>query len=240
MAQKVFMALLLVALTAGGVFAQLPLSAGFGGFFGGDFGGGYEYSESYRGEVEKEGYKLPYFGGGAYAFLDAGFLELTLGIYAGKVRVKEYWYEEDDGEYEFGEYSSSYMSPSIVNLNIGLFGKYPIELGNKLTVFPLAGIDYALTLSAKDKDGNDFYDDYYPTRDGTPSDFSALWFKIGGGFDFALTEQIYLRFKALYGIRLASKIEKDLKEMYSDYDEGKVKTRLGHGIDIKLAIGFMF
>jgi hypothetical protein len=210
MAKKNLAVLIIAALTASGVFAQgFGLSAGLGGYFGSDFGGGYEAS----------GFKIemPYFGGGGFAFFDATYAELSVGVLAG------------GGSWKSG--GSEDFKVSLMNLDIALLGKFPIAVGSSLTVFPLLGADYQVTLSLKDKDGEELEKE---GGDKMAGDFSALWFKLGGGLDYAITSNLYLRFEALYGIRLANKFETDTK------DDNDVDILLGHGLTAKLAVGFKF
>jgi opacity protein-like surface antigen len=205
MAKKNLAVLIIAALTASGVFAQgFGLSAGLGGYVGGDFGGG--------SEIDGEKGDTPYFGGGGFAFFDATYAELSAGVLVGG-----------------GKWSSAY-TVSIMNLNISVLGKYPIAIGEKLSVFPLLGIDYQAALSLKDEDGEDATD--------KTEEFSALWFKLGGGLDYAITGNLYLRFEALYGIRLENEAEKNAKKDYGDVLD--VKTLLGHGLTAKIAVGFKF
>jgi hypothetical protein len=211
MARKNLAVLIIAALTASGVFAQgIGLSAGIGGYVGGDFGGGVE--------AGGEKIKTPYFGGGGFAFFDATYAELSVGVLGG------------GGTWEFGPLGGD-VDMSIMNMDIALLGKFPIAIGSSLTVFPLLGADYQVTVSLKNEDGDDWkgFD-----GDGGPGDFSALWFKFGGGLDYAITGNLYLRFEALYGIRLANKFETDMKDEY-DAD-----VLLGHGLTAKLAVGFKF
>ena len=109
---------------------------------------------------------------------------------------------------------------SYTGLDISLLGKYPFTLTKQFTLFPLLGIDYRQILSVKYKlTGNKL---------NNPGDFSALWFKFGAGADYAFTDHIFARLGVLYGIRLANKREKNRD------------TRLGHGLDVKLAVGYRF
>jgi hypothetical protein len=207
MAKRSLMVLVLAALVAaGGVFAQnIALSAGGGGLIGGDFGGG----------VEASGTKIetPYFGGGGFAFFDATYAELSLAISGNGGKFKT----SGSGDVDF----------SLVNLNIGLLGKYPFAINDTLSFFPLLGIDYQVTLSAKQ--GDNEVDE--------PGDFSALWIKFGGGVDYSITESLYLRLDALYGIRLANKFENDMKDNIPGAD---VKPLLGHGLTVKVGVGYKF
>jgi hypothetical protein len=201
MAKKNLAVLIIAALTASGVFAQgIGLSAGVGGYFGSDFGGGYE--------IDGEKSDTPYFGGGGFAFFDAKYAELSVGVLGGG-----------------GKWSSEYTM-SVMNMDLALLGKFPIAVGSSLTVFPLLGVDYQVALSIKDEDGEAL---------DKPGDYSALWFKLGGGLDYAITSKLYLRFDALYGIRLENEAERNAKK---DFDD--VKALLGHGLTAKLAVGYKF
>ncbi|MDR3325143.1 MAG: porin family protein [Spirochaetaceae bacterium] len=216
--KKCISVLALATIVAGGVFAQEQetttpaekkaglFSAGVGGYITSDFGGG---TKSDDGELVV---KMPYFGGGGFLFLDATYAELSFGFVGagGKVTV------------EMGGVSGDGQDFSLTGLDIGLLGKYPIALGSSLTVFPIFGINYRVIVAAK-VDG-----EAYDPAD----DFSAFWFKFGGGLDYAIANNIYLRGDLLYGIRLANKVENDMVEGSDD------KTRLGHGLDVKLAVGY--
>jgi hypothetical protein len=219
--KKLMLLLVLAALAAGGAFAlpEFTLSAGVGGYFTSDFGGGVE--ASYGGQTGSM--KTPYFGGGGFAFFDATYAELSLGFFGGSGKMKS---EEPD--------SSSEYDLSITGLDIGLLGKYPFAVSEKLSVFPLLGITYRVVLSVKDEDGNKI-DDSGMADSG---DFSALWFKLGGGLDFSFTDQIYLRGEALYGLRLANKFENDMVDSIPSAADSK--TLLGHGLEVKVAVGYRF
>jgi opacity protein-like surface antigen len=232
MAKKSLAVLAVAVLAAGGVFAQTAfgISAGAGGLFISDFGGGLDVSGNMGGQPISMKMESPNFGGGGYIFVDARYAELTVAVYGGSGTSKTTQTDRPDSESDM----------TSMNLNIGLLGKYPIAVNSKLTLFPLLGIDYAVCLSAKGEDGNDLEGLTGEVVDS--GDFSALWFKFGGGLDFALTQNLYLRFEALYGIRLANTYEKDMKDMVEDSlgTDVEVKTLLGHGLTAKLAVGYRF
>jgi hypothetical protein len=244
MAKKGLFVLALAVLSVGGVFAQIPfaMSVGFGGFIGGDFGGGLDVDNDFTVlQSTKTTVDTPYFGGGGYAFFDAKYAELTLGMYggSGKLRLKQ--------EAKTGPAFSIQQEAdiSIVNFNIGLSLKYPFGITKNFSAYPLAGIDYHIALSVKDGDGNE-----YTNPEGTeaPGDFSALCFNFGGGADYVLTEKMYLCFEALYSIRLPTRFEEDLKKYFKEVinsvpaGEGTQATllRAGHGLMARLALGFKF
>jgi hypothetical protein len=224
MRKKGLLVLVLAAFAAAGAFAlpEFKLSAGAGGYITGDFGGGAEGS----GGGQTASYKTPYFGGGGFAFFDATFAELSLGIFGGGGTSK----------YEEPGYSEEY-DISVTGLDIGLVGKYPFAINDKLTVFPLLGITYRVILSAKDEDGYQ-----YENSDGdeAPGDLSALWFKLGGGIDYSFTDHVYLRGGISYGLRIANKAEKDMVDMFELMGADDTKTLLGHGLEVKVAVGYRF
>jgi opacity protein-like surface antigen len=216
---KGFLVLILAAVAAAGAFAQpkLEFSAGLGGFFTSDFGGGYDCFHPSNYHVKGI---TPYAGGGGFAFFDATFVELSLGFFAARGVENEY--------HDSHIFSSEKMS--YTGLDIGLLGKYPFALGERFTLFPLLGFAYRHFTLAK-RDG---------TRINTPGDFSAFWFKFGGGVDYAVTGTIYVRLGVVYGIRLANEREKGELDYYKNSGFPTTETSLGHGPDIKLAIGYKY
>ncbi|MDR0476297.1 MAG: porin family protein [Treponema sp.] len=245
MVKKCLFVLALAVLSVGVAFAQMPfaLSAGFGGFIGGDFGGGIDIDNDYTVlQSTKTAIDTPYFGGGGYAFFDAKYAELTLGIYGGrgKLRMKQ--------EAKTGPAFSIQQEAdiSIVNFNIGLSLKYPFGITKNFSAYPLAGIDYHIALLVKDGDGNEYTNPEGKERSG---DFSALCFNFGGGADYLLTDKMYLRFEALYSIRLLTRFENDLYKYFGEVissvpgpDDGSMSYQLhyGHGLMARLALGFKF
>ena len=156
--------------------------------------------------------KFPYAGGGGFAFFDATFAELSLGFFAagGDIKIS----------------NNTDWDISYKGLDISLLGKYPFALTEQFTLFPLLGIAYRAFTSVKHDQGN---------VSKTAGDLSALWFKLGAGADYAFTDHIFARLGVVYGIRLANKWEKD----WASQSLGK-ETKLGHGLDVKLAVGYRF
>jgi len=218
-----------LALGAVSAVSALDLSVGGGGFFASDFGGGVEYNVSVAGAGEVTSTtKTPYYGGGLNLFFDLAFAEVSIGYFMG------------GGEWEtevkstiVGQGSQSQSDKfdfSASSINLGLLGKYPIALSDAMTVFPAVGIDYLMCISAK-LNGND---------EEEPGDLSALAIKFGAGLDFGLSDKLFLRSELLYGIRLASTFENDLGDLLKAAFQGlgTSETRLGHGLTVKVGIGF--
>lgn len=225
MKKKTALLLAMAVLAAGSLAAQM--SFGAGGYVDGDFGGGYKVSISNMGYSTEAEVKLPYFGGGGYVFFDLMFAELSFGVFAGGGTMSML-NETTGSPTASGEADLSYN-----NINFGLLGKYPLPLSEALSVFPLLGIDCLISTSVKEKSSSEEYSD--------SGDFSSFWFKLGGGVDFAVARNIFVRLEALYGLRLANIYEKDLIDAAKAAGaSGESKTRLGHGLTIKLALGYKF
>jgi hypothetical protein len=224
MMKKTFFVFVLATFVVGGIFAmpEFRFSIGAGGFFTSDFGGGVEASVSGFGNIGN--IKTPYAGGGGFVFLDATFVEFSLGFFG----IGGTWEEK-----EYVTISNAKYDFSGAGLDIGLLGKYPFVISEQLTLFPFLGISYRTIFSVK-LDGK---------KSDDPGDLSALWFKFGGGLDYYFTEKIFLRAGILYGIRLSNEFEKDMVNIFKSLGSQNslrvnAETLLGHGIDIKLAIGF--
>jgi hypothetical protein len=206
-----FLVLVLMAVMAAGAFAQMTV--GGGGYFASDFGGGAK--GKYSG-VDAS-FKMPYYGGGIYAFFDPiPYVELNVGFFfaAGS-------YDVSASAGGYGASSSTEMNYN--GLDIGVFGKYPVNIG-PLTVFPLIGATFR-SFTTVDMKGTKY--------DGSKA--SAFWFKAGGGLDFSITEKLFLRANLLYGIRLKNKLEEELMKSLN-WSNGDLQ--LGHGLEVKVAVGY--
>jgi len=221
MKKKIILALLVITLATGSAFAQFSL--GIGGFFGADLGGGVERSDSpiiFMGN--RSGTTMPYSGFGGHIFVDLRFLEITVGLYGGDMNMKGF--AVYDGETTYGT-ETSY---SISNFNLGAFFKSPTTMG-PLTTFWMVGVDWTITTKLMYNVTNAEYSD--------PGDFSALWIKAGFGLDIGLGGGLFLRAEGLYGFRFANVFEKDAVDVLKIITDD-ARTRLGHGFDIKLAVGY--
>ena len=210
MSKRTLFILVLSVFITVGVFAQseFRFGAGGGGFFAGHLQGGAEWP-SPTGTVI---YNTPYMGGGVFGFFDTRFLEFSLGFFMGRGVFTQ----------DFGHRDVSH-NWNITALDIGLMGKYPFQLSDNLNLFPLLSVNYRLTpfLSG-------------PGMLVDTGNFNALWFSLGGGLDFYLSERTFLRGTAAYGLRLRNSYENALAAQQGG------TTRLAHGPTARLAIGFRF
>jgi uncharacterized protein YfiM (DUF2279 family) len=231
MAKKVLFYLVFAGVLTGGIFAQDGIfSLGGGGVFGSDFGGGVELTAKDASDWMEASMKMPYIGGGGYIFLDATYWELTFDLYTGFSKYKGTVKSSVAGQESY----ATDTELTFMNLNVGLFGKYPFALSENFSLFPLLGAEYNACISATDKDGNTL---------SFADDFSAIWLKAGCGMDIAPTEKFFLRFEALYGLRFANNWENDYKEAFNillkgSGLDGDTKTLLGNGLTVRIAVGY--
>jgi len=228
----------------------------------------YYYDNVWSTQTGEEKSLLQWNGLGIGGFFDLTYVELSLGLAFGfgnpAFEYKEEYESFYDGYYKSQEhvlYTIKSVDISFINLNIGVLGKYPIPLSDAITLFPAAGIDYALVFWGQDKEdggktrkwdgkkGTIYEGDGRIQEMDNPKagDFSALWFKFGAGLDIDMNDRLFVRSEALYGIRLTNKVEidevKEAKdEANRDYDGNyniyDIKPVLGHGLTIKVGLGF--
>jgi len=207
------------------------MSIGTGLLFTTDGGGGIYGMSSYL-DDEKQVWTTPWYGIGFPYFLDLVYVELGISL--------NLCYGTDQYEYDGRKEKDKDTEHSFVIMGFSALFKYPIGRGGSVSVYPAAGIEYALVVSGKTTAPNEYgwgEDEWeWDGKDGNDkaSDFSALWFKFGAGLDIALAERVFWRTEALYGVRLPSKYEKD-DAKYSGDD-----PVLGHGITIRAGVGFNF
>ena len=233
MAKKGLLVLILATIVVMGTYAAPPdfrISIGGGGYFTSDFGGGAEWeSGSWR-----MAYETPYAGGGGFLFFDLTYVELSFGLFTGGGDMRSV---VDMGS--LGSDSASFEY-SLTGIDIGIMGKYPFVLNSKLSLFPLLGINYRNILTLKDEEGNEADE---------PGDYSTFWIKLGGGLDYSFADNIFLRFGLTYGMRFPNQFEEYLFEYIDEYTNdisnpdsrsSSIGPRQGHGLEIKLAVGFRF
>jgi hypothetical protein len=192
---------------------EFGLSAGAGTFFAADIGGGMKTSDSKQTATSV--------GGGGYAFMDGTFAELGLGFSGGGVTQRNTGTPDAKGSY--------------AALDLSVLGKYPLRWG-PLTIFPLAGIDFQIVLSARDKDGNDQTD---MLGERLAPQLSTLWFQIGAGLDFPFGKAFFLRGEFLYGLRARNRFEGHLIDL-AKIQNIDAKYKAGHGPMLKIAVGYKF
>ncbi|MDR2807663.1 MAG: porin family protein [Spirochaetaceae bacterium] len=149
------------------------------------------------------------FGGGLNLFFDATYAEVNINLLFANEKG-----EDDD------------KGLDTTNLVLGVVGKYPFALGEKLSVFPFIGIDYRIALGAS-YDGTKVED-----SDVIADSFNALSVLFGAGVDYNITGSLYVRGELGFGITFNTKSEDDIKDSIDSNFKGK--------IPIKIAVGYRF
>ena len=236
MDKRIFLALLVVTLAAGGVFAEVQLSAGLGGSFTADFQN-YRYTSDGKDMLDARGLdkdinNMNRIGGGFFAYFDASYVMASLGMtfYNFTPANKDEKKDWKDDNYKISD----------TEFNIGVYGKYPIEMG-KMVLFPILGADIKLALGRtynadgeKSKYTDDEGEEVSPLKHLT-----TVYFRGGVGLDIPLGEKMYLRPIFLYGIGTKSNDQKEDEDGAWNKDP-KLMSYINHGLDIKLALGFKF
>ncbi|GMO66046.1 MAG: hypothetical protein Ta2A_14010 [Treponemataceae bacterium] len=127
---------------------------------------------------------------------------------------------------------------TITQLQFSVLGKYPFTVAPKMTVFPLLGATYQVALS-------DYEDKLYknfqvPAEKGYDMPnlgeyWNAFWVKLGVGYDLEITEQLFLRGKLVYGLKLPNAYELRMSKYWKASIAGMV-----NGPTLDVSIGYKF
>jgi hypothetical protein len=145
---------------------------------------------------------------GSYAWddgpvsLDIDFNRASFGAFAffGLSQYVEFnlafIHKSGDAEITESKYAAAKVDIDPTNaLQIGVYGKYPFPVSDKVVVFPTGGLDIEFTLADEDK--------------GWWHDF---WIRAGVGLDYFFTDTVFLRSHAIYGVAIpfGSEVEPDV------------------------------
>ncbi|MCL2193390.1 MAG: hypothetical protein FWB78_08350 [Treponema sp.] len=174
-------------------------------------------------------------GGGIYAFFDATLVTLGVGLVFNSVgRFLDIPNLHDTvSPYLTGEELHRFR---VTQLNLSLMFRYPFELHERWAIFPMLGIDGQIALGDFDRRlhrnfqqvANRGYD--VPTHGEF---WNALWIRFGGGADFALTGNLFLRGELLYGFKINSVHE---SRMAGYWERGGVSN----GLHVRIGVGYTF
>ncbi|GHV64595.1 hypothetical protein AGMMS49587_17300 [Spirochaetia bacterium] len=235
------------ALASGAFAVDFGLSAGGGFTFSGAFtkattemGNAAVYQQN----SDQKGKDLNY---GGFLFLDATYGEFYVSVAGGSGTLESTSTSVTPlGSTPLGADSGSPYTRKTSSLGIGLLGKYPFQI-QKFTLFPLLGIEYQIFFS-----GEYPYDPTGTAGTGYPvatkaMDFSTLWFRVGAGGDYAITEALYVRLEALYGFKLAKNgFDKNNTAFVEGGGPGgalvtgEVKKGWVNTVTVKLGVGYKF
>ena len=192
--KRSLLAVALAAFFAGGVFAEAePFRFSIGG------GAMFDTANS-----EAEVFRHPYFffmdtehfGFGAWAFADAKFIELSVGVQGGILDIE---IGREAGEME---YIDEINHGSFLAADINILLKYPFVFrGGDISVFPLLGAGHHFVTVANIESDS--------LR--ALSDLNAWKINFGAGCDLALRENLFFRLSALGYYRFPSNRERSFQ-----------------------------
>jgi len=194
------------------IFVLLALVSA--GAFALSIGGGLHLDHSGNNGVKdgSEYWGLRIFSVGAYGFLDFNFAELSVSFASGSLT----------GVYEDGSYSDSSDAGKATQLCFSFLLKFPIDMG-QLVFFPLFGINYNWVLSLENE--------YGIKADDTGEEYGQIGILAGLGFDYYLTDLLYLRVQGMFQLRFPAKFARDAAW-------GSAEATMGMGPVIRVGIGY--
>jgi len=250
---KKIIALLIFICAGAALFAQtVKLSVGGGGNLTVNWTSymlNSDYQKALDDAKQKDYSNSSLFGGGFYAFFDATYVEANVGVLFGAQKLdppNPNIKKDPNVKYD------ATKGYEVTALKLGLFGKYPFEISGAFSVFPMIGLDVMIPLGGK-MSGVDINDDELKNsvkpkdlkRDYFDEVFTQVWVKFGVGVDINATDHVFVRPEFLYGIRVANnKLENDQIGKYDPNTDAGAKRIasgiVGHGLDIRIAVGYRF
>jgi len=170
--------------------------------------------------------RVRYTGFGGWVFVDATFVEASIGFFGGPLTAT---LTEQITEFGFGSFSiTERFGGSFFALNLGLLGKLPFALGEgNVSVFPLLGIGYNAVLSSR-VEGESV---------DSPGDSSSFRIKFGVGGDFDVRENVFFRASLLGFYRFRARDERDAADLLRSMGFHNVTARGGFGMGIRVGVG---
>jgi len=233
-------AFILVLLPKNMYAADFSLSAGGGGLLGYTFtrytleGGKVTSTQSMD--------RLDY---GGFLFFDAAYAEFSVLIQGGNSVYRE------NMIYSVASFADSKGTGSETNLGFSLLGKYPFSLNEKISWFPMFGIEYQIALIQKRQPSGDLV--YDRSKGSLPEDrdkndnpyplsaWNSFWIDVGAGIDCNISKALFLRGELLFGFRLPTSYELGALEVVKNPPMNVSNPKLSGltgGPALKLGIGY--
>jgi opacity protein-like surface antigen len=154
---------------------------------------------------------------GVFLFFDATYAEFSVMYKGGSSTYNEKMVSGDVS------LSSGRGRGSESNFVISLHGKYPLTVNEKMTWFPMLGIEYQITLTQRRQPYGDFVYDrskghLVEDRDKNDNPYplsawNSFWINVGAGLDYNLSDSLFLRGEFLFGFRLQTDYERGALEV---------------------------
>ncbi|MDR2842258.1 MAG: hypothetical protein LBV52_03545, partial [Spirochaetaceae bacterium] len=124
-----------------------------------------------------------------------------------------------------------------VNLGIGIFGKYPLELTPEWTIFPILGFQFDICLAQNYAKDYTFYEN---TKRGDSYGKAERWsstiLKAGVGADFSVSQAYFFRAEILYDLKFNSELDKSFMNAVDSYANSVTNTTMGFSVKIAFGI----
>lgn len=215
------------------IFAvDIPLSIGLGGNLG--FDGSVISAGTTYGLVGKQSYSS--FSYGLFAFFDARFVEVGLG-FSGLANGVAH----NETLRMITGIDAEDMPLSGNTLFLSFYGKFPFQINDSLSLYPLIGFEGEIVMSMLygmdslygDRKKGDSYQ-------GNANDWSAFWFRFGIGSDFQFSEGFFLRGELTFGLKANTSRENAIVGAISSNSDFSDISSYGLGGKLTIAVGFTF
>jgi opacity protein-like surface antigen len=225
--KKIVSIMFCTTLLAAGLYGQIfPLSAGAGGLIGYTFT---RYTMTANGSLDpvidgniELNQTMDRFNYGGFLFFDATYGEFAVSIRGGQNAYGEIMDQRLEGG-SWATVTDDRGTGSEVMIGFSLLGKYPFRVNEKITWFPLIGVEYQMALlEQRTPDGDTPHDrtagelDADLDKDGNSYALKAwntFTIDLGAGFDYQITGRIFLRNELLFSFRLKTPYETGALEM---------------------------
>jgi hypothetical protein len=236
-----------LAMTAALALVSLPsgyavdFSLGGGGLLG------YTFTRySLEGGSVTSAQSMDRFNYAGFLFFDAAYAEFSVLIQSGNNTYRENMISHS------ASFADSKGTGNEMSLGFSLLGKYPFTVNEKISWFPMFGVEYQIAIMqrrhpdgdlvydrskgmlAEDRDKND---KPYPL-----SAWNSFWIDIGAGLDYNITRALFLRSELLFGFRLPTVYELGALELVKkqmNVQDPKLAGLTGSPA-LKLGIGYRF
>ena len=234
---------LTIIFTAKSAFAtEFSLSAGGGVLLG------YTFTRyTLEGGKVKSSQEMDRFNYGTFLFFDATYAVLSVILQGGYNSYSE------DMIYESEALPDSKGTGNELSIGFSLMGKYPFKINEKISWFPMLGVEYHIALIQKRQpDGGFVYDrtEGYLVEDRDKNEnpyplyaWNALWINIGAGGDYNISGPLFLRGELLFGFRLPTIYEMGALEVVKNPPMNASNPKLAGltgGPVLKIGVGYRF
>jgi hypothetical protein len=230
--------------------AEFSLSAGGGGLLGYTFTRYTLKGNTGTGGAVDSVQTMDRFNYAACLFLDAAYGEFSVLIQGGNSAYRETMTASDSSNSM--DLGNSRGAGTEMSLGFSLLGKYPFEVTERITWFPLFGVEYQIALLEwrKPEDGvvydrpkgkltedRDKDNEPYPL-----SAWNSFWIDVGAGLDYDIAGPLYVRGEFLFGFRLPTVYEMGALELVKKmFDASDLKLAgLTGSPSLKIGLGYRF